>query len=177
MKKAKLLKQSKKKEIKSNNEGYSIKQLSIIILVLTIVFVIFDFITTLIVKNEKGESLNSSTQIDSTKIIMNNLLDRKESEYYVLAYKESLYKNYSKANYTTIYNQYISDYNDLTFYRVDLDDALNKNYFSEESNIVSDLKELKVSDEILFKIVDGKIEEYYEGSGSIIEALSNLKES
>ena len=37
--------------------------------------------------------------------------------------------------------------------------------------------EIKLNDEVLFKIEDGKIEEYFVGSKDILEELSDLKES
>ena len=134
-------------------------------------------VTTLVVKPSKNNSTNSTTtQIDSTKITFNNLLDRKEKEYYVLAIKPSLYT--TEMNYIEIYNKYINDYakgeNSFKFYIVDLDDGLNKNYFSDKTNITSDLEKLTLSDVVLFKINNSTIEEYYLGSEKITEALSNL---
>ena len=57
---------------------------------------------------------------------------------------------------------------------IELDNALNKKYYSEDSNITNDLLELKLNDEVLFKIKDGKIEKTYEGKDKIIEKLSKL---
>jgi len=139
-------------------EEYSIKKMIIIIATLIVVFLVFYFVTTLVVKPVKQDNKNNTiTEIDSTKITLNHLLDRKESEYYVLATKNSLYKDL-KVNYETIYNQYITDYkkqeNALIFYKSNLDDALNKSFAGEETNITENLQELKLSDEVLFKIRD-----------------------
>ena len=174
MKKAKLARNSKKQEEKEI-ETYSIKQLLTIILIVLLVFVVFYIITTFVVKPLSSSNNDTTTVIDSDKITFNNLLNRKESEYYVLATKASLYNSYgSKVNYIEMYERYISDYSgDLKFYRIDLDDALNKNYIGDE-NITDDLSKLKVNDEVLFKISDGKIENYYVGSQSIVKALSSL---
>lgn len=180
MKKTKLIKTNKKEEIKEINDSYSIKNLIIIILVLVIVFAVFYFITTLVVKPSKiSDAKNTITEIDSTKITLNNLLDRNSEEYYVLATKESLYDGFSlQGNYIEIYNKYISDYsksdNSLPVYKVDLDNALNKNYIGKELNVSDNLEELKLNDEVLFKIKNKKIEKYYVGSEEIIKALSQL---
>ena len=179
MKKAKIVKQDKNKEI-NNNEEYSLKDMLKIILIVLIVFVAFYFITFFVVKpNNDNTQNNTSSDIDPTLITLNHLLDRDEDEYYVLAIKESLYASYTKQiNYIQIYNKYISDYNNkegsLTFYSINLDDSLNKSYLSDKTNITENLNELKLSDEALFKIKNGKIEESYVGSKSIINALSKI---
>ena len=178
MKKAKLVKNNKKQEI-MEKDTYSLKSFLLIILVLVIILGIFYFITTLVVKpvNPTNKD-NGVTIIDSTKITLSNLLNRKEEEYYVLATKQN---NNAQANYQTLYNNYINEYKKqedaLTFYNVNLDDALNKNYISDELNITNDLSELKVNDDILFKIKDNKIEEYFAGNKNILKELSTLKES
>lgn len=178
MKKAKLVKNNKKQEI-IEKDSYSLKTFLLIILVLVIILGIFYFITTLVVKPvNPTDNDNGVTIIDETKITLNNLLNRKEKEYYVLATKEN---NNTQANYQTLYNNYITEYKKqegaLTFYNINLDDALNKGYISDKLNISNDLSELKVNDDILFKIKDNKIEEYFAGSKNILKQLSTLKES
>ena len=185
MKKAKIVKTQKSiQESKVNDidESYSLKKFIFIILILVLVFAIFYFITILVVRPSKEQNLsnNTSSQIDTSKILIGQLLDRNENEYYALAIKPSLYNDYSsKIDYVQIYNKYIGDYksrdNSLKFYTIDLDDALNKNYLSDKTNITDNLSELSISDEALFKVNNGKIEKYYVGSESIINALSQLK--
>ncbi len=178
MKKAKLVKNNKKQEI-IEKDSYSLKSFLLIILVLVIILGIFYFITTLVVKPvNPTDNDNGVTIIDETKITLNNLLNRKEKEYYVLATKQN---NNAQANYQTLYNNYINEYKKqegaLTFYNINLNDALNKSYISNELNISNDLSELKVNDDILFKIKDNKIEEYFAGNKNILKGLSTLKES
>ena len=179
MKKAKLVKNNKKQETQIEKDSYSLKSFLLIVLVLVIILGIFYFITTLIAKPVNNtDNDNGVTIIDETKITLSNLLNRKEKEYYVLATKQN---NNNQANYQTLYNNYINEYKEqedaLTFYTVNLDDALNKSYISDELNITDDLSELKVNDDILFKIKDNKIEEHFAGSKDILEELSTLKES
>lgn len=178
MKKAKLVKNNKKQEI-IEKDSYSLKSFLLIILVLVIILGIFYVITTLVVKPVNPTDNDTGvTIIDETKITLNNLLNRKEKEYYVLATKQN---NNTQANYQTLYNNYITEYKKqegaLTFYNINLDDALNKGYISDKLNISNDLSELKVNDDILFKIKDNKIEEYFAGSKNILKELSTLKES
>lgn len=178
MKKAKLVKNNKKQEI-IEKDSYSLKSFLLIILVLVIILGIFYVITTLVVKPVNPTDNDTGvTIIDETKITLSNLLNRKEKEYYVLATKQN---NNTQANYQTLYNNYITEYKKqegaLTFYNINLNDALNKSYISDKLNISNDLSELKVNDDILFKIKDNKIEEYFSGSQNILKQLSTLKES
>lgn len=179
MKKAKLIKTEKKEQKQIEKDTYSLKNLITIIIVITVVLSMFYLITTLVVDPvDENNTNNTITEIDSTKITLNNLLNRKESEYYVLATKES---NNSQVDYIMLYNNYINEYTkdekSLPFYNVDLNDALNKNYIGEELNISDEISEIRLNDEVLFKVKDGKIEKYFVGSNDILKVLSNLKES
>jgi len=82
MKKAKLVKINKKEQVEMQKDSYSLKNLISIIITLIVILGIFYFITTLVidpVKNDVAD--NSVTEIDSTKITLNNLLNRKSDEY------------------------------------------------------------------------------------------------
>ena len=183
MKKAKIVKTTKKKEKVSEQESYSLKNLIRIIIILLVILSVFYFITTLVIEPvEQGKSNTQQTEVDATKITLNNILDRSEKEYYVLATMESLYDNInSEIKYLELYNNYITEYssleNALPFYNVDLDDALNKNYIGDKLYISNDISEIKLNDEVLFKIKNKQIDEYFVGSKDILEVLSDLKES
>lgn len=179
MKKAKLIKNNNQnRQLESN--PYSIKNLFIIVLIISVVFSLFYLITYLLVKPvQNSNESNEITEFDSTKITLSHLLDRNENEYFVLVTKESLYDGYnSKINYSELYNNYISNYkateNSLQFYYVDLDDALNKNYISEDLNISNNINQIKLNNEVLFKIKNKKIEEYYVGNSDILKVLKEL---
>lgn len=174
-----MIKTEKKEEKQIEKDTYSLKNLLTIIILIVVTLGVFYFITTLVVDPvEQNDINNTITEIDSTKITLNNLLNRKESEYYVLATKES---TNSQVNYIMLYNNYINEYKKeekaLPFYNVDLNDALNKNYIGEKLNISNEVSEIKLNDEVLFKVKDGKIEKYFVGSKDILNVLSNLKES
>ena len=177
MKKAKLNKVPKKEEIEIQ-DSYSIKQFLMIIIIIAVIFGIFYFITYFVAKPKNNEIQNSSTVIDNQMITLNHLLDRKENEYYVLATKSSLYNNHSNLNYHELYNKYINEYSNkdgsLKFYKINLNDALNKKYLGEETIISQNLDDLKLSDEVLFKIKNGTIEESFVGNKDIIKELSNI---
>lgn len=173
------IKKQKEKNTVNTTETYSIKSMIKIIFILLVVFGAFYFITTLLVKEKNDDIDNSVPVIDSTKITMSQILNRTEKEYYVIATKASLYESsYVETNYINFYNNYINQYkqeeNALSFYYVDLDNALNKKYFGNELNITNDIAELKLNDEVLFKISDGKIEKSYVGKEKILDKLSRL---
>lgn len=160
-------------------ESYSIKNLIKIIIILVVIFGLFYLLTSVLVKNRKTDNQEPISVVDSSKITINQLLNRKEKEYYVLATKASLYNSsYVETNYIEFYNNYISKYkqetDSLQFYYVDLDNALNKKYYGEELNITEDLSKLKLNDEVLFKISDKKIEKTYVGKEKILDKLSRL---
>lgn len=172
MKTARIRKKEEKK-VEIHNEEYSIKSMAKIIIIISVIFCLFYFVTTLIVKpTEKNES---EITLSENEILVSQLLNRKNEEYYVLAHKQSLYK---KSGYMDVYNLYIKEYLQkeeiLPFYYINLDNALNKKYYGEEMNITNDLTELKLNDEVLFKIKTGKIEKTYEGKDKIIDKLSRL---
>lgn len=177
MKIAKIRKKEEKKK-ESVIQEYSLKGMIKIVAILLIIFVVFYFITTLLVKPSEDSS-NGAVVVDSSKITISQLLNRSEEEYYVIATKKSLYESsYIDTNYIEMYNNYINKYkqqeNSLSFYYIDLDDALNKKYLSKDLNITNQISEIKLNDEVLFKIKDGKIEKTYVGKNKIIDKLSRL---
>lgn len=178
MKKAKIKKTQNTKAIKQTNSDYSIKNMLLIILIILLVFVIFYIITTFVVKKETKVNYNTDAVIDSSVITLGNLTNRTEDEYYVLAYRKSNDNSSIKVNYKELYDNYIAKYkekeNSLKFYYVNLNDILNKSYISDDLNITDDLSNLKINDEVLFKIKDKKIEKYYVGNSKIIDKLSRL---
>lgn len=172
MKTARIRKKEEKK-IETPNEEYSIKSMFKIIIIISIIFSLFYFVTALLVK--PVEKNDSEVSLNENEILVNQLFNRKDEEYYVLVHKNSLYKN---SGYIDVYNLYVDEYlkqeENLSFYYIDLDNALNKQYYGEELNITTDLTKLKLNDEVLFKIKDGKIEKTYEGKDKIIDKLSRL---
>ncbi len=179
MKVAKIAKTKEKKMEIITEDEFSIKKLAIITIIIILVLALFYFITTLFINKEENSKDDDIVVFDSSKITVGQLLDRKEDEYYVLALRKSLYSSsYSDINYYTIYSNYIKAYNEkedsLKFYTIDLDDVFNKSFISDTNNITEDLSNLKLKDEVLFKIKDSKIEESYIGNTNIIDALSNL---
>ena len=170
----------KQKKIKEQpvtlDDNYQAKNMFIIIIIIVVLLVPLYFITTLVLDNNKKETKttenNTPVEIQTAKILVGQLLNRKDSSYYVIAYKKD-------NKMSSLFNQYINDYKKneehLNIYKIDLDEGLNKNYISDTTNITDELKDLKLSDTTLFKIVDGKIDSYYVGNNDVIDALKELK--
>ncbi len=172
------MKKIKQKKIKQQpvtiDDNYQTKNMFIIIIIMIVLLVPLYFITTLVIgNNKKIENVKENTpvKIQTEKILVGQLLNRLDSSYYVIAYKRD-----NKMN--TLFNQYIKDYknkeNHLEFYKIDLDDGLNKGYIGDETNITDDLKDLKISDTVLFKIEDGKIDSYYIGNNDVVDFLKEI---
>ena len=181
MKAAKLKKINNKNNNKIEYEEYSIKKMLKIILIITLILGTFYIITYFVVNNRKESKKESHAVIDSSKMLLSSLFAKTENEYYVLATMPSKYSsNYQSLNYDRLYENYISKYKEkddsLNIYFVNLDDALNKNYISDKTNISNDLSELKLSDDTLLKITSKEIESYYVGKSEIINKLTELGE-
>lgn len=171
------IKKTEKKKKEVMEESYTLKDMLLIVLLVLIAFIIFYFITYFVVKKDVDTTETSSNvEIDETKITFNNLLNRKEDTYYVLAYRSNVEN--TQTNFKNIYDSYISTYkytaNSLPFYYIDIDDAFNKSFIGEELNISEDLSSLKINDEALFKISNGKIEESFVGREEILNKLSTM---
>ena len=171
------IKKTKKKEEVVIEDTYSIKNIIKIMVILFILFGLFYIITYFLVKDRKIETPIQESVVDSSKIVLGQLLNRNEKEYFVLATKTDD-SDYSSANYMNLYNNYINKYSQkedaLPFYYVDLNNALNKNYYSNELNITEELSNMKLNDDVLFSIKNGKISKTYVGKDKIIDKLSTL---
>ena len=164
-------------DMKKNNKNYSqdfeMGNLVKIIIVLSIVFGLFYILTYYIQKNKKTESNNNDTKntittIQYDEILMGEILNQSESEYYVLMVK--------KEDYTKTYKEYISKYsNGNKFYYSLLDNGMNSRYLSESSNLnVENIDELKVVGTSMVKVNSGKIIESYDGSSSVMQAFIKM---
>lgn len=167
----KIKKKISKKEPVMTNDSYQFKSFIIIVVVLLVLSVMLYLITNLVIKEEKTEKQTeeeTTVEIQQEKILMGQLLNRPEDEYYVLAYiKDDQFMQL----YETYLNKIKSGDDGVAVYKVDLNEGLNKKYVQDDTNINDDLNDLSVSDTVLFKISDKKIDSYYVGHDEIIEYL------
>ena len=161
------------KQLLPDNESY--KPITVVIIVLVIIFILvgFYFLTNIILNNQHpNETLNEAV-IQNDKIIFGQLLSKKDNDYYVIAYDKT-------TKFADLYNNYLNKYkekeNSFKVYEIDLNDSFNKKYVGDQTNIEDDITKIMVSDDVLFKIHDGKIDNYFVGSSEINKYLKKVIE-
>ena len=143
-----------------------------IVLVILIVFGAFYIFTYYLQKNKQMTSTenkpNTITTIQYDEILIGNLLNQKEGDYYVLIV--------NKSDYSARYKNYLTKFSGKNkFYYSLIDNGLNKKYITDSSNLkVDNIEDLKISQTSLLKINNGKIVETYDGNASVMEALINI---
>lgn len=149
------------------NEEYNLISLIKMIVVIIIVVFMFYGLTVLITKNKKTGSqddINNNTEIQYDEILIGNIYDQKEEEYYVLVELTS--------DYITL-NDILTNYNSKTekikLYTADLDNGFNKKYLGEKSNFENKYPIFNKS--TLLKIKNKQLIEYVEGTDKIQEKL------
>ena len=150
----------------SNEE---IKKLLKIIIMICGVLLVFYFITTL-VQNNKTNNNNSDNVavIQYNKILVGEVLNRKDKEYYVLVEKEN-------DSYIDLYKQYLSTIKDAKFYTTDLSDVFNQNHIGEETFVQgNDVSKYKFSKTTLLQIKNGNLINVYKNQEEIINYFKNL---
>lgn len=168
------LKKQKKYEpqLLDDQNSYSIKSMIIIILIIVVILVGFYFLTTVVVENKQIEEepvVNETYQ--SEKILFSQVLNRKESEYYVYAYDK-------KSKFYELYEKYFEKYNEkedkLEIYEIDMNDGMNKEHIGDKTIIEED--NIVVSEATLFKVKNGKLEKYFANHTDIINELKRISE-
>lgn len=156
-------------------DKYSVKQLLTFIIIILVVLGIFYGITVL-VTNKKNNTkttepdTTSDAKIDYEKILAQNALSQKEENYYVYAYTNS---DENVSTYNNDLVSYKNKENALKVYYVELDNAFNKNNFSNESNFEDNKIVFKGT--TLLKVNNGSIVEKYETKEEITNVLASIK--
>lgn len=160
---------SNKKETEKFEMTNEAKKLIYIFGAMIIVILVFYGIANLIIKTQdKDEIINEFIQYD--EILATNLLNQNKSEYYVLAYN-------SKDKYDKYYYYYINSKQASApyVYNINLENSFNNSFKADHNNLnVTDISELKISSDVLFKIVGGKIVATYDGIENITNKLKEL---
>lgn len=160
------------KEYNDSNHGISVKSF-IIIAVCVVGFVLLMFVFTKIKTGEwnpftRENSITYSAEVQSTKILCGSILNREDSEYYVMAFE----MNEDNASlYETIIEKYNKASNKLSLYKLDLGNSRNNICHADTANITSDLASLKLSVPTLIKVSGGKVIESYTDYNSIKNTL------
>lgn len=150
-----------------------LKNLAFVILAVIVIFIVFTIITSLI--NPK-KTVEPTTVIEETiqydKILVGEILNRDETNYYVLVKNNDNVYNELYSSYLDIY---VSENKDSNYYVVDLDDAFNKNYVADETKVSgNDISKYEFSNTTLIKIKKNKIDKVYASHETILTALEKL---
>lgn len=142
------------------------------IVIVVIIFFAFYFITIVTTGNKKGSYTNKETTpsvIQYDEIILGDLYNQNENEYYVLVEeKDDPYLTF----FTNVLKQYAAEENGIPYYTVDLSSAFNQKFYSETSSF--EPNNLKFSETTLLKIKNKTIVEYYHTSEDILNIVNNL---
>lgn len=155
-------------------QTYSTKQIIISLFIVVAVILIFYGITVLLTNNKEKETSvpNDSNEavIQYDEIIVGEIYNQSESEYYVLAYDD----NSNSQEYISNLNTYSELEGATKSYEIDLTNAFNKKYVSSESDFEGQFPIF--SETTLVKIVNKQIVETYTGT-DINTQIENMTKS
>ena len=141
-----------------------------IVVIVSLVLLVFYFITVLVDKKIKKASYQTNDPvavIQYEKIMVGEILNRPENSYYVLVEQED-------DPYIQLYEQYLDD-GLFKYYSVDLNDVLNRSYISDTNNVEgNDPSVYKFASTSLLKVEDGNLTDAYCDVESIIMHLDAL---
>lgn len=167
-------KQIRKKK-QQNTESISSNELTNlvkIVLIVCAVLLIFYFITVFVKKKDDDKYVeNTVASIQYSKILVGQILNRNEPDYYVIVESED-------DQYKNLYSYYLSLYSGksdaLKYYTVDLGDVFNQNHVGEQTNIKGNVSDFKFSNTTLLKISNGVITEIYDTRDEILSYFDEL---
>ena len=150
----------------NNEDDKIIKKFIILVIIVLLVAVGIYFLTKYAIKKDTTTSTDSTktstdVSIDYTKCIVGNMLNKNESEYYVILYDSN---DSNKSTYTDMVTNYAKEDKHLAVYTVDLSNKLNTKYYTvDATNPISDnVNDLKFGDITVIKVKDSKITNAYE---------------
>lgn len=173
MTKTRKIKKTKKKDSVVIVDNEMINLIKILVIVCAVLLV-FYFITVLVNKKDDNNtySENTTATIQYDKILVGQILNRDEKDYYVLVEKEN-------DQYNSLYNYYLSSYDgenkNFKYYTVDLSDVFNGNHVGEQTVVTGDVANFKFASTTLLRIKNGKATKVYTERDAIVSYLENLK--
>ena len=141
--------------------------LGLVIIIVGIYFFTRAFVTKDLFKDASEKTYQEGT-INYDVAIVGNMLNRPNTEYYVIAFNgeeaEAIY-------YNTLVNKYMQNEKALKVYYVDTENELNKKYVAEneesKSTSFTSLDKLKLGNITLIKVKNGKVSNYITSVDSI----------
>lgn len=163
-------KKNKKNSEEKDNYFKFITTLAILLLVFVLAYFLIGFFYTKEISFNKDEDDNTSeVSVDNSTIMLGQLFDQSEDEYYVLVY-DTTDKVLSISSWMSIYS---SKDDALKIYTVDSSKKFNANYIVEEGSNkdATNVSELKVISPTLIKVTNKTISEYIEGEEAIVNVF------
>lgn len=154
-------------KVKDEETEMGTKALIFTFIAMILLSLLLYFLTDVMKKKELKNKEQEVVETSSTRIILGNVLNQKEKEYYVLVYD-------FKDKFVEFFEDLKEKYHNpsIPIYESNIKDGLNRSYISKDSNPkATSLAELKISKETLIKIKDGKIEKIIEGPEKIRQEL------
>ncbi len=144
--------------LEMNDSNKNIKN-GIIISVCVILFIFLMFAFTKIKTGEwdfftRKNAVKYSAEVQQTKILCGQVLNRDNDEYFVLAYPLS---DDTVSLYDSLLERYNGGENKLVLYKLDLSNSRNNICKADSLNLTNDVKTLKVVSPTLLRIKDSKI--------------------
>ena len=143
-----------------------------VILGVVSIFCVFYLITFFVVVKEVDDTKYDDVSISVDNIIVGRSLSMSEEKYYVLYYDtkdEEINEKYSPIVSSYIYS---SSEDKVKLYTVDMSDALNKKYASEESNTKPTTEsEIAIKGTTLMVVENGEVVDYIEDQDRIKSLL------
>lgn len=169
------MKKSTYRNIKIGDNSFKgqVSKIIKMLLIVLIIFGVFYLFTLYLVNdsdsNSNDSSINDETYISYQEILAGNSFDM-GGEYLVLYYDKS--DDELESKFTNLINEYNNNDNSLSVYIVDMNNALNTKYVSDESNSSPKLvNELKIKDSTIIKFSNGSVVDYVEGKDNITNYL------
>lgn len=164
------MKKQKKEYEATEEENYLSRfmfTIAMLIIILLVLYLVVGLFVTKTIDFNKKEEPKETVSIDNSTILMGEIFDQKDEEYYVLVYDKTD-KTSQISNYMSLYQ---GKENALKVYVVDSSLSFNKKYIVEKNSNKSPngYEDLKVVSPTLIKVSNKSVTEYNEGFDSIKE--------
>lgn len=161
-----------KVNFKTEEQKEIMKFLILLVVIVVCVVGVYFFTRAFVTKDLKEDKTEETTPaaINYNVTIVGSLLNRPYDEYYVLAYDS---ESVSINKYQGVYSTYTNKEKAIKMYYIDLGNALNSSYYSEDETNpnAQSIDELKLGDFTLIKVKNGKIVKYIEDFDSVKKEL------
>lgn len=162
--------------MKHRNNFYNEEQKEIIkfgkilLCLIVIIGILYLFTNYVVNKEDTYKRTNNDGSINYDVVLLGSILNKKDEEYYILAFDQ---KDMINATLLNKYNEYKSLPKHLPIYIADLSNELNKTYIAEKSQYKADtVEEMKLEGNTLIKVKNAKIVKFIENKDDILAELN-----